>query len=142
MALRFLKTKRKELYMDIASFILGACSVVVMSSLIVTVVSLVKIKRTIREIDNNLEVAQHNIDALAKETFSELENNRREAHSRFDEVYRSMDSRVDKIMSKISRLELERRGKTPNIPLGPSDFPAYPGYDHGIINCTDNTSNQ
>lgn len=131
--------------MDITSFILGACSVVVMSSLIVTVVSLVKIKRTIREIDNNLEVAQHNIDALAKEMFSELENNRDEMGSGFNEVYRSMDSRLDKIMSKISRLELDynqRRGKTPSIPLGPSDFPVYPGYEHGIINCTDNTSNQ
>lgn len=131
--------------MDIASFILGACSVVVVSSLIVTVVSLVKIKRTIKEIDNNLEVAQHNIDALAKEVFSELENNRDEMRSGFNEVYRSMDSRLDKIMSKISRLELDynqRRGKTPSIPLGPSDFPVYPGYEHGTINCTDNTSNQ
>lgn len=131
--------------MDITSFILGACSVVVVSSLIVTVVSLVKIKRTIKEINNNLEITQHDISALTKETFSELENNRREAHLRFDEVYRSMDSRLDKLASKISRLELDynqRRGKTPSVPLGPSDFPIYPGHDHGIIKCADNTSNQ
>lgn len=138
--------------MDIISFILGACSVVVVSSLIVTVVSLVKIKRTIKEIDNNLEITQHDISALAKETFSELENNRREAHSRFDEVHRSMDSRIDKIMSKISRLELDynqRRGKTPSVPLGPSEFPVYPGHDYGAVACNDygivtkdNTSNQ
>lgn len=128
--------------MDISSFILGACSVVVVGSLIVTVVSLVKIKKTIKEIDNNLEIAQHDIDALAKEMFSELENNRREAGSGFDEVHRSMDSRMDKIMSKISRLELDynqRRGKTPSIPLGPSDTPVFPEHNYGMIECTDNT---
>ena len=108
--------------MDITSFILGVCSVVVMSSLIATVVSLVKIKKTIKEIDNNLEIVQYDIDALSKEMFSELENNRREAGLHFDEVYRSMDSRLDKIMSKIRTLEWDynqRRGKLPSVPPDP-----------------------
>lgn len=126
--------------MDIASFILGACSVVVVGSLTVTVISLVKIRKTIREINNNLEITQNGIDALSKEMFSGLDDNRREMGSGFDEVYRSMDSRLDKIMSKIRMMEADfyhRKAKDPSIPLGPNNVPTY-----GIINCTDNTSNQ
>lgn len=131
--------------MDIASFILGACSVVVVSSLTVTVISLVKIRKTIKEIENNLESTQHEITALSNELFSGLDNNIRQMGSGFDEVYRSMDSRLDKIMSKIRMIEADfysRKSKDPSIPLGPSDFPVYPGYDYDTIKCTDNTNNQ
>ena len=131
--------------MDIASFVLGMCSVVVVGSLAVTVISLVKIRKTIKEINNNLEITKHDITALSKEMFSGLDDSRREMGSGFDEVYRSMDSRLDKIMSKIRMIEADfyhRKQKDFSIPLGPSDVPAYPGYDYDTIKCTDNTSNQ
>lgn len=131
--------------MDIASFVLGMCSVVVVSSLAVTVISLVKIRKTIKEIDNNLECAQQNISELSRALFSGLDENRNEMDTRFDDAYRFMDSRLDKIMSKIRMIEADfyhRKSKDPSIPLGPSDVPAYPGYDYDTIKCTDNTNNQ
>jgi hypothetical protein len=134
--------------MDISSFILGVCSVVVVGCLAVTVYSLIKIKKKIKEIDNKLQDVEHIIGALGKEAFSGLENNRDEMRSSIDEVYRNMDSRLDKIISKIKMLEADvyhRKQKEPIVPPGPlvpNDIPVYPGYDYDKIRWTDNTSNQ
>lgn len=134
--------------MDISSFVLGMCSVVVVGSLIVTVVSLVKIKKNIDDINNNLQSCQNAIDKLFIELNIGLENERGITVKDIDEIYRSMDSRLDKIMSKIKILEgdvYHRKQKEPIVPPGPlvpNDIPVYPGYDYDNIRWTDNTSNQ
>jgi len=134
--------------MDISSFVLGMCSVVVVGSLAVTVHSLIKIKKNIDDINNNLQICQNAIDKLFVELNIGLENERGMTVKDIDEIYRTMDSRLDKIMSKIKMLEADvyyRKQKEPIVPLGPlvpTDTPVYPGYDYDMIRCKDNTSNQ
>ena len=97
--------------MDIASFILGMCSVVVAIGFAVTVYTLVKMKRQMKEFRNNIDVLTTSIDTIVNEyrdadTVIDLLMN-----EQFEKLYRNLDSRFDKCMHKITALELNYRGR-------------------------------
>ena len=77
--------------MDILSFILGMSIVVVIAVAVVAVIAFVKVNKTNKEI---VEI-QTSISR-------EIENQNRERESAINDVYRTLDSRLDKLESKIT----------------------------------------
>ncbi len=83
--------------MDILSFILGMSIVVVIAVAVVAVMAFVKVSRTNKEI-NNLQL---NIDELHRVIGQEIDNQNRERDTITNDVYRTIDSRLDKLESKL-----------------------------------------
>ena len=76
--------------MDILSFILGMSIVVVIAVAVVAVIAFVKVNRTNKEIETI-----HTIMG------NEVERMNRERERDITEVYRAIDSRLDKLESKL-----------------------------------------
>ena len=77
--------------MDILSFILGMSIVVVIAVAIVAVMAFVKVNKHNKEIDNLHQILGR-----------ELDNQTRERNEVVNEIYRTMDSRLDKLESKLA----------------------------------------
>lgn len=77
--------------MDLISFILGMSIVVVIAVAVVAVMAFVRVNKQKKEIEM---IEQH----LARE----IENQRRDRDRIFDDIYRTIDSRLDKLESKLS----------------------------------------
>ena len=87
--------------MEITSFILGVCAIIVLLMIVGTSVNYMTTKILKREI-NNLNISStHTFEDI----YRQLENIRQELYSRIDEVeqnvVRHTDSRVDKLERKI-----------------------------------------
>ena len=76
--------------MDILSFILGMSIVVVIAVAVVAVMAFVKVSKHNKEIDNLQQVLGR-----------ELDNQTRERNEVVQEIFRTMDSRLDKLESKL-----------------------------------------
>jgi hypothetical protein len=76
--------------MDILSFILGMSIVVVIAVAVVAVMAFVKVNKHNKEIDNLQQVLGR-----------ELDNQTRERNEVVQEIFRTMDSRLDKLESKL-----------------------------------------
>ncbi len=76
--------------MDILSFILGMCMVVVIAVAIVAVISFVKVNKLNKEIES-----LHSILSM------EVENQNRERDQIVQDIYRTLDSRLDKLENKL-----------------------------------------
>ena len=76
--------------MDILSFILGMSMVVVVAVAIVAVIAFVKVNKLSKEIETI-----HTVIGL------EIETQNRERENVINDVYRTLDSRLDKLESKI-----------------------------------------
>ena len=83
--------------MDILSFILGMSIVVVIAVAVVAVMAFVKVSRTNKEI-NNLQL---NIDELHRIIGHEIETHVRERDTIVNDIHRTIDSRLDKLESKL-----------------------------------------
>lgn len=83
--------------MDILSFILGMSIVVVIAVAVVAVMAFVKVNRTNKEI-NNLQL---NIDELHRIIADEIANQNRERGALANDIYRTIDSRLDRLESKL-----------------------------------------
>jgi cell division protein ZapA (FtsZ GTPase activity inhibitor) len=77
--------------MDVLSFVLGMCMVVVIVVAIVAVISFVKVNK------HNKEIAE-----IHQVIGRELENQNRERDNIVNDIYRTLDSRLDKLESKLS----------------------------------------
>ena len=77
--------------MDLISFILGMSIVVVIAVAVVAVMAFVRVNKQKKEIEM---IEQY----LARE----IENQTRDRDRIVDDIYRTMDSRVDKLESKLS----------------------------------------
>jgi Na+-transporting NADH:ubiquinone oxidoreductase subunit NqrC len=76
--------------MDILSFILGMSIVVVIAVAVVAVMAFVKVSKHNKEIDNLHQILGR-----------ELDNQTRERNDVVQEIFRTMDSRLDKLESKL-----------------------------------------
>jgi hypothetical protein len=76
--------------MDILSFILGMSMVVVIAVAIVAVIAFVKVNKLSKEIETI-----HTVMGI------EIETQNRERENVINDVYRTLDSRLDKLESKI-----------------------------------------
>ena len=94
--LSFFDIKEKQI-MDILSFILGMSIVVVIAVAVVAVMAFVKVSRTNKEI-NNLQL---NIDELHRVIGLEIEIQNRERDKIVNDIYRTVDSRLDKLEAKL-----------------------------------------
>ena len=83
--------------MDILSFILGMSIVVVIAVAVVAVMAFVKVNKTNKEI-NNLQLS---IDDLHRVIGQEIDVQNRERECCCTDIYRTMDSRLDKLESKL-----------------------------------------
>jgi low affinity Fe/Cu permease len=77
--------------MDILSFILGMSIVVVIAVAVVAVMAFVKVNKHNKEIDNLQQVLGR-----------ELDNQTRERNEVVQDIFRTMDSRLDKLESKLA----------------------------------------
>ncbi len=77
--------------MDILSFILGMSVVVVIAVAVVAVMAFVKVRKHNKEIDELQQILGR-----------EIEQQNREREREITEVYRTLDSRLDKLESKLN----------------------------------------
>jgi uncharacterized membrane protein len=77
--------------MDILSFILGMSVVVVIAVAVVAVIAFVKVKKHNKEIEEIHTVMGNEFDRVGRERENDIQN-----------VYRTLDSRLDKLESKIT----------------------------------------
>jgi len=87
--------------MEITSFILGVCAVIVLLMIVGTSVNYMTTKVLKKDIDN-LNITSNQ---AFEDIYRQLENNKQELHSRITEteqsIVRHTDSRVDKLENKI-----------------------------------------
>ena len=91
--------------MDILSFILGMSVVVVIAVAIVAVSAFVKVSRTNKDIKDQFEALYRDVDNLHRVIGQENENQNRERDTIINDIYRTIDSRFDKLESKFSKKE-------------------------------------
>jgi hypothetical protein len=94
--------------MDITSFILGIAFVVVAGSLAVTVYNLFRVQKISRQVNDNNEISYKLHDSCHR-TMDEYTNYNNE---KWSEHHRSLDSRLDKLIYRIERLERQVLGKS------------------------------
>jgi hypothetical protein len=94
--------------MDITSFILGITFVVVVGMLTVTVYNLLRVQKISRQVNDNKEISYKLHDSY-NHSMDEYTNYNNEQWS---EHHRSLDSRLDKLIYRIERLERQCLGKS------------------------------
>ena len=98
--------------MEILSFILGMCAVLVIALAIVGVVALVKVLKLKQNYDNDVRELHlkindvetnisKNIDELHQYMGREIENINQVTSREVNEIYRTIDSRFDKLSNKL-----------------------------------------
>ncbi len=91
--------------MDILSFILGMSVVVVIAVAVVAVSAFVKVSKTNKDIKDRFEALYRDVDNLHRVIGQENENQNRERDTIINDIYRTIDSRFDKLESKFSKTE-------------------------------------
>ena len=91
--------------MDILSFILGMSIVVVIAVAVVAVSAFVKVSKTNKDIKDQFEALYRDVDNLHRVIGQENENQNRERDTIINDIYRTIDSRFDKLESKFSKTE-------------------------------------
>ena len=91
--------------MDILSFILGMSVVVVIAVAVVAVMAFVKVRKHNKEIETIHNILGREIDNLNQNFSREFEHQNRERDNVVQDIYRTIDSRLDKLESKLSRKE-------------------------------------
>jgi len=87
--------------MDIQSFILGMCAVLLIALVIGSVVALVKVLR-LEKNSNNINIGfQQQIDLLKRDCESNDEVLATQLGQQINQVYQDIDSRMDKLYNKI-----------------------------------------
>lgn len=94
--------------MDIQSFILGACAVLVVASVTVGVVAFFKAMNLKKELDDSRNYAFTGIEAANKYRESDVNDLHQALGREIDELHKTIDSRCDKLDNKISNLAKER----------------------------------
>ena len=94
--------------MDITSFILGITFVVVVGSLAVTVYNLFRMQKISRQVNDNKEISYKLYDSY-NHSMDEYTNYNDE---KWSEHHSSLDSRLDKLIYRIERLEFQCLGKS------------------------------
>ena len=87
--------------MDILSFILGMSVVVVTAVAVVAVMAFVKVNKTNKDIKDQFQSLYASVDDLHRIIGQENENQNRERDTVVNEIYRTIDSRLDKLESKL-----------------------------------------
>lgn len=87
--------------MNILSFILGIGTVVVIVGIIVAVVSFFKVNKQGRKIDSLNESMSRRIDEIVEITNRQFEIEHRDRETVVDDIYRTIDSRLDKLENKL-----------------------------------------
>ena len=95
--------------MEIQSFILGMCTVLVIALAIVGVVALIKVigvkkrlEETISNIDINFSNFEKDVDGRIKDVYMSIDDNNRTIDSRFDKLH-------DKFSKEIETLKLNNQ---------------------------------
>ena len=94
--------------MDITSFILGITFMVVAGSLAVTIYNLVRVQKINRQVNDDKEISFKLHDSHARTLNDHANYN----NDRWSEHHRSLDSRLDKLIYRIERLERQCLGKS------------------------------
>ena len=87
--------------MDILSFILGMSVVVVIAVAVVAVMAFVKVNKTNKDNKDRFQSLYTSIDDLHRIIGQENENQNRERGEIVNDIYRTIDSRLDKLESKL-----------------------------------------
>ena len=110
-----LKSKNKETIMDITSFSLGISFAVVVGMLTVTVYNLFRVQKINKELRSLHEMFTDDI----RRSFSIIDENKTIATTENETIWReirvlnsNLDSRLDKLIYRLDRLERERLGKS------------------------------
>jgi len=98
-------TYKEIIIMDILSFILGMSVVVVIAVAVVAVMAFVKVNKTNKDIKDQFQSLYTGIDDLHRIIGQENENQNKERDTVVTDIYRTMDSRLDKLESKFSKKE-------------------------------------
>jgi len=102
--------------MDIQSFILGMCAVLVIALVIGSVVALIRVIKLKKLVELSTSTALRLIEDAGNETITMINQLRTEidgVHREINEVRREMDSRYDKLKSTFSK-EIENAVKHKN----------------------------
>jgi Zn-dependent M32 family carboxypeptidase len=94
--------------MDITSFSLGISFAVVVGMLTVTVYNLLRVYKINKEIQDINQSANANYDVL----FRSIDESKQIHFQDVKRIESYLDSRIDKLIHKIDRLERERLGKS------------------------------
>ena len=87
--------------MDILSFILGMSVVVVIAVAVVAVMAFVKVNKTNKDIKDQFQSLYTSVDDLHRIIGQENENQNRERDTFVNDIFRTIDSRVDKLESEL-----------------------------------------
>ena len=88
--------------MDLLSFVLGMSIVVVIAVAIVAVISFVKVNKHNKEIEDIHQVIGRELEIVNQVISRELENQTRERDQIVQDIYRTLDSRLDKLESRLT----------------------------------------
>ena len=95
-------TYKEKQIMETLFFILGIASVVVIASAIVAVVSIVKVTKLQKRANDEGSGLQQSIDALYRALDDNIRNNNRNLDIVQDHFSSQLDSRLDKLESKLT----------------------------------------
>ena len=91
--------------MEITSFVLGVCAVIVVMMIVGTSVNDMAIKTLKKDFDNLNISSSHEFEDI----YRQREITHQEVYSRFDEIkqegFRYTDSRVDKVINELERIK-------------------------------------
>ena len=87
--------------MDILSFVLGIGAVVLITGNIVAIVSFVKVNNQRTELEGLKESMSRRVDEFEFSISRQFENEHRDRESIVHEIYRTIDSRLDKLENKL-----------------------------------------
>ena len=95
--------------MEITSFILGVCAVIVVAMVVGTFVNYMSIKQLKEQVDylnrdthNEIEVLNQNLDKQEHNLTDYVDTLHNKSENDINELYRYIDSRLDKLESKFS----------------------------------------
>jgi len=95
--------------MEITSFILGVCAVIVVAMVVGTFVNYMSVKQLKEQVDylnrdthNEIEVLNQNLDKQEHNLTDYVDTLHNKSENDINELYRYIDSRLDKLESKFS----------------------------------------
>ena len=105
--------------MEITSFILGVCTVIVLVMVVGTFVNYMStksLKEEINQLNRVIENQYNESEKIQKELTDYVDNLHNQSESDMSEVYRHIDSRVDKTINNMSEhvSEINRQLDKPN----------------------------
>ena len=91
--------------MEITSFILGVCAVIILMMVVGTFVNIMKtksLKEEINQLNRVIENQYHESEKIRKELIDYVDSLHNISENNMNEVYRHIDSRVDKTVNNMS----------------------------------------